>query len=140
MNYYPNNNNFYQGYPSYNNAYQPAPVISLQGKIVDSIDMVRANEVPFGGFGVFPKGDLSEIYIKSWNSNGTTQINTYKPVLNEEIKEVKPSDLRNELLEKIENLNQKLDLIMSGNGVKAGQTQVSAQQPAPAKDVKINAY
>ena len=90
MNYYPNN--FYQNY-SYGNMYQPQQaqpaVAALQGKVVDSVDMVRVNEVPFGGFGVFPKGDLSEIYVKSWNNNGTTQINTYKPIPVEETKEAK---------------------------------------------------
>lgn len=141
MNYYPNNN-FYQGYSNYNNTYQPAAttINTLQGKIVDSIDMVRANEVPFGGFGIFPKGDLSEIYIKSWNSNGTTQINTYKPVPNEESIEVKESNLRNELLEKINDLNKRLDVIISGNGAKAEQTSVSATQPTAAKDVRVNAF
>jgi hypothetical protein len=67
MNYYPNNN-YYPNY-SYGNVYQPQQVqqavAALQGKVVDSIEMVKVNEVPFGGFGVFPKGDLSEIYIKS---------------------------------------------------------------------------
>ena len=66
MNYYPNN--YYNNY-SYANSYQPQSnqitIPSLQGKVVDSIDMVKVNEVPFGGFGVFPKGDLSEVYIKS---------------------------------------------------------------------------
>ena len=99
MNYYPNN--FYQNY-SYGNMYQPQQsqpaVAALQGKVVDSVDMVRVNEVPFGGFGVFPKGDLSEIYVKTWNNNGTTQINTYKPVPVEETKEVKEVSLRDELL------------------------------------------
>ena len=91
MNYYPNYNNpsnYYLNYP-YGNQYpstggmpqyqQPPPQtqpISLQtnlnGKIVDSEDVVRATEVPIGGYGIFPKADLSEIYIKSWN-------NRYKP-------------------------------------------------------------
>lgn len=138
MNYYPNN--YYQNY-SYGNMYQPQQaqqnIAALQGKVVDSIDMVRANEVPFGGFGVFPKGDLSEIYIKSWNNNGTTQINTYKLVPMEETKEVKESSLRDELLEKINALNQKLDVLMNT----APQQQASTQpSPAPAKEVKINAY
>lgn len=141
MNYYPNNN-FYQGYSNYNNTYQPAAmaVNTLQGKVVDSIDMVRANEVPFGGFGIFPKGDLSEVYVKSWNSNGTTQINTYKPVPNEEPQEVKENNLKNELFEKINDLNKKLDILIGGNGAKEEQTSAKAQEPAAAKDVRVNAY
>ena len=138
MNYYPNN--YYQNYSYGNNMYQPQQsqpmVAALQGKIVDSVDMVRVNEVPFGGFGVFPKGDLSEIYVKSWNNNGTTQINTYRPVPIEDVKETKGVSVRDELLEKINVLNEKLDALMN-TVPKQGD---APAQPAAAKDVKINAY
>ena len=100
MNCYPNNN-FYQNY-SYGNQMIPQ-IPTIQGKVVDNAEMVKVSEVPFGGFGVFPKGDLSEIYVKSWNSNGTTQINTYKPIPAEEIKEVDP---HKELIEKIDELSK----------------------------------
>ena len=137
MNYYPNN--FYQNY-SYGNMYQPQQaqpaVAALQGKVVDSVDMVRVNEVPFGGFGVFPKGDLSEIYVKSWNNNGTTQINTYKPIPIEETKEAKEISSRDELLEKINALNEKLDALMNSTAKQAP----APVTPAAAKDVKVNAY
>ena len=124
MNYYPNN--FYQNY-SYGNNYQAG----LQGKVVDSVDMVRANEVPFGGFGIFPKGDLSEVYVKSWNNNGTTQIITYRPVPVEEVKEAK-----DELIEKITALNAKLDAVI-GSTAKPEEKSVA---PAAAKDVNVHAY
>lgn len=139
MNYYPNN--FYQNY-SYGNQYQTQmpqqPIAALQGKVVDSVDMVRVNEVPFGGFGVFPKGDLSEIYIKSWNNNGTTQINTYRPVPVEETQEAKQISSRDELLEKINALNEKLDVLMN-----SGANQATAPEKpvtAASKEVKLNAY
>ena len=58
MNYYPNN--FYQNYP-YGNMYsQPqsqaqtpmtAAPTTLQGKVVDSEEIVKVTEVPFGGYG-----------------------------------------------------------------------------------------
>ena len=83
MNYYPNN--FYSNY-SYNSNLAAVPANGLQGKVVDSEDVVRATEVPFGGYGVFPKADLSEIFIKNWNSNGTTQIISYRPVVRQEEK------------------------------------------------------
>lgn len=135
MNYYPNNNNYY---PNYNYQPQQQTIGTLQGKVVDGIDMVKINEVPFGGFGVFPKGDLTEVYIKSWNNNGTTQINTYKLVPTEESKEAKENSSRNELLEKIDTLNQKLDLLMNTT---QNQQQTQAKNTSNAeKEVKINAY
>ena len=72
MSYYPTN--FYGNYPY--NQYQSFPSIPqqqqpsfLQGKIVDSIDVVKATDVPVGGYSIFPKADFSEMYIKSWNNN-----------------------------------------------------------------------
>lgn len=113
MNYYPNN--FYSNYP-YNNTYpqqqvsapvqSPAPSNALQGKIVDGEDMVKATEVPFGGYGVFPKADLSEVFIKTWNNNGTTQIISYRPIITEKQEEKSIHDV---LLEKMNNIEQKLE-------------------------------
>ena len=88
MSYYP------YGVQQYSPIYQPQyqmqqqstqqPSSGLNCKIVDSLEVSKIQEVPFGSFGVFPKGDLSEIYIKSWNGDGTTKIITYKPeVINE---------------------------------------------------------
>lgn len=118
MNYYPNN--LYQNY-SYpntnnyipqiqNNQYaQPQP--QLQGKVVESEDMVKISEIPFGTYGVFPKADLNEIYIKTWNNNGTTKILTYKPIELEEKEEVDTNAL---LLARIESIESKLDKITEG--------------------------
>lgn len=112
MNYY--NPNFYQNYPyaaatPYQSQPAPAPQ-PLNGKLVDSEDIVRATEVPIGGYGVFPKADLSEIYIKSWNQNGTTNIVTFKPVIPPPIEE---GNSNKEILERIKNLENKMDEILA---------------------------
>ena len=138
MNYYPNN--YYQNYP-YGNSYQQQSqqiIPALQGKVVDSPDMVRVSEVPFGGFGVFPKGDLSEIYVKSWNNNGTTQINTYKPIPTEENKESQEQISTNELLEKINALSEKVDVLIKGFAKPQITNNISNSEKV--KDVNVNAY
>lgn len=88
---------------------------ALNGKIVDSEDIVKATEVPIGGYGIFPKADLSEIYIKSWNNNGTTSIITFKPIVQEE-PSVIPQQISNDeiskVLQKIELLENKLDMLL----------------------------
>lgn len=128
MNYY--NPNYYMNYP-YNNQYpvtnqqpqqmfttmppqQPAPQ-GLNGKIVDSEDIVKATEVPIGGYGIFPKADLSEIYIKSWNSNGTTSIITFKPAASEApVTQAAPqSNEIEKVLQKIDALELKIDSLVS---------------------------
>lgn len=114
MSYYPTN--FYSNYPYNTNQYQqpqytfPQPQMqnTLQGKIVESEDMVRVADVPMGSYGIFPRADLSEIYVKTWNNNGTTSILSFQPVIKEEA--LKESSNNNEvLLEKINQLSEKLE-------------------------------
>ena len=51
-------------------------------KVVESIDMVKATDIPMdGNMYYFPKADNSEIYGKAWLPNGQTRILTFKPVL-----------------------------------------------------------
>lgn len=89
------------------------PPQALNGKIVDSADVVKATEVPIGGYGIFPKADLSEIYIKSWNNNGTTSVITFRPVSPEpQLAEIEDT-VMNVLVQKIDVLNGKLDAILT---------------------------
>ena len=125
MNIYPNN--FYSNY-QYHNAYPGNQFSSQQamnnfnsnlttpqnysmnllGKIVDGEDIVKATEVPLGSFGVFPKADLSEIYVKTWNSDGTAQIKKYKTVQEEAKQE---EDINALLLTKLTDIEKKLNSI-----------------------------
>ena len=63
--------------------------MSALGKMVDSIDVVKATDIPMDGNAYyFPKADGTEVYCKQWLQNGTTRILTFKPV-----SEDKPSNL-----------------------------------------------
>ena len=56
--------------------------MSALGKMVDSIDVVKATDIPMdGNVYYFPKADGTEVYCKQWFQNGTTRILTFKPVL-----------------------------------------------------------
>lgn len=105
-NYSPYN---YMNYP-YQPVQQQQQVSGLNGKIVDSADVVKATEVPMGGYGIFPKADLSEVYIKSWNNNGTTSIITFKPVAVPSAQE--PVVSSNDIINKLNELENKLDSII----------------------------
>ena len=62
-------------------AQQPS---GLSGEIVDGIDVVRAKNVDMSGRPTFyPKADLSEIYIKQLQADGTSRIVTYKAAMPE---------------------------------------------------------
>ena len=55
--------------------------MSALGKMVDSIDVVKATDIPMDGNSYyFPKADGTEVYCKQWLQNGTTRILTFKPV------------------------------------------------------------
>ena len=67
--------------------------MNVIGKIVDSIDVVKATDVPMDGkMYYFPKADGTEIFGKQWQSNGTTRILTFKPVLDAETNNVSNAD------------------------------------------------
>ena len=92
----------------------PAP--GLNGKLVDSADVVKATEVPIGGYGIFPKADLSEIYVKSWNNDGTTNLVTFKPIIppveTVAVESQQMIDI-NAILDKISILENKLDAVLN---------------------------
>lgn len=120
------NPNYFNQYPQYQPMYQPAPQMSqpymdrlsqLQaqaqqiqaapmptgnqfapiGKVVESIDIVKATDIPMDGNAYyFPKADGSEIFSKRWMLNGTTQILSYKPVLEAQTNISPPNNLNTE--------------------------------------------
>lgn len=83
----------------------------LNGKVVDSADLITANDVPMdGNVAVFPKRDFSEIYAKSWKADGTIQTIVYKPVLEQKESEATntmPVDL-NGLYEDIRAIREEM--------------------------------
>lgn len=63
---------------------------NLQGKIVDSVDVVKAMDIPLdGSVSYFPLTDGSAIISKQLQSDGTSRTIIYKPTENEKEKSVK---------------------------------------------------
>ena len=55
------------------------------GKIVDSVDIVKATDIPMdGSMYYFPKADGSMVFGKQWLANGQTRILTFKASLDED--------------------------------------------------------
>ena len=124
-NFYPNNfNNMNSPYMNYNNQQGIMNQMGLNGRIVDSEEMGRGTEVPIGGYGVFPKADFSEIYMKIWNNNGTTNLIKYQPVL-EKNKTEQIADLNasvGKIMERLDQLENRLTEMLN----------------VPGKDQKVN--
>jgi hypothetical protein len=67
---------------------QPQTQYQPLGKVVDSVDVVKATDIPMDGNAYyFPKADGTEVYMKRWLANGTTEITAYKPILDKENKQ-----------------------------------------------------
>lgn len=94
----PQTNNYIPQYQPYQQAYNPMQNIQrfqqpqqpeqmqqgIFGKVVQSQDMIVANDVPMNGsVAFFPKSDLSEIYAKQWSSDGTISTMVFKPNQND---------------------------------------------------------
>lgn len=60
---------------------QPTMNNLLCGRIVNSRDDIKPNEVPMdGSLAIFPINNGSSIVTKQWNSDGTIRTNEYKKV------------------------------------------------------------
>lgn len=84
MNYTPNYGTYqYNPMASYQRYQQPEPTQGISGRVVQTVETINPNEVPMdGSVAFFPKQDLTEIYAKSWNADGTICTLTFKPALN----------------------------------------------------------
>ena len=72
---------------------------SLNGEIVDSVDVVRAKNVDMSGNPTFyPKSDMTEIYAKQLQADGTSRIITYKAVMPDDPKPVEQSSVNLEAM------------------------------------------
>ena len=62
-------------------SYMQQALQRINGRVVQSADMITANDVPMdGSVAFFPTQDLSEIYAKSWDANGKIVTRLFKPV------------------------------------------------------------
>lgn len=102
--------------PIINQPTQPQPYIptiqpinnptSLLGKAVESVDVVKAMDIPFdGSISYFPLTDGSAIITKQLQTDGTSKMVVYKPV-----QEDKKDAIQFATLEDIENAINDLDL------------------------------
>lgn len=103
---------------------------TLQGKVVDSIDVVKATDVDMSGNVTFyPKADLTEIYTKQLQMDGTSRILTYKISQPEAEKTESTQVVTLEMLDGlIDNLKQ--DLLNEISGIKQMIPQIQvAEKP-----------
>lgn len=97
--------------------------MNVFGKIVDSVDVVKATDVPMdGSMYYFPKADGTEIFGKQWLSNGQTRILTFKPVFednpnnvssnNEKFKISLSDEVTDVFMKRFDELEKRIDDLM----------------------------
>lgn len=65
---------------------QSQPIMTLQGKTIDSLDVAKAIDFPFdGSISYFPLIDGTAIVTKQLQNDGKSKITIYKPVNPEEV-------------------------------------------------------
>ena len=131
MNYYPSYNQFYgqtipqgmpkmqpmqpveQQFPQYSQTQQIyRQPVGLQGKSVDSIEVVKAMDIPLdGSISYFPIADGTAIVTKQLQQDGSSKTIVYKPVIEEETEESLPKYITveelDESLKKVDNSSLK---------------------------------
>lgn len=92
--------------------YQPITFQGIQGRIVDNIDVVKATEISLdGSVSYFPIADGSAIVTKQLQSDGTSRLVVYKPVIAETPKNITNEEFEKEitsLKKQIEEINKRL--------------------------------
>lgn len=92
--------------------YQPITFQGIQGRIVDNIDVVKATEISLdGSVSYFPIADGSAIVTKQLQTDGTSKLMVYKPVITETPKNITNEEFEKEiskLREEIEKINKRL--------------------------------
>lgn len=56
----------------------------LNGRVVDDISTVNANEIPMdGNIAIFPQRDMKVIHVRRWKNDGTIESTRYEPILDD---------------------------------------------------------
>ena len=105
--------------PIYQPSQNPIQQVSgINGKIVDSIEVVKATDIPMDGNShYFPKADGTEIYIKKWLPNGSTEVKTFRAVEDIPVEEEPKIDFNafeNNIVDRLESIEDRIEKLQKG--------------------------
>lgn len=115
--------------------------MNVIGKIVDSVDVVKATDVPMdGNMYYFPKADGTEIFGKQWLSSGQTRILTFKPVFDDDTNNVSNTEEKLKLglsdeatevfMKRFDELEKRLDDFMAKSTTKTTTSRAKKEADA----------
>lgn len=125
--------------------FQSQQLPQLIGRPVNQVEEITANDVPMNApYALFPKSDLSEIYLKSWTANGTIQTIAFKPVqMNQadnslrnqsELKIGLTDDVTQALMSQFEELKSKIDRLEQSMSGSFGTVRTKTKTSTTKKD------
>lgn len=125
--------------------FQSQQLPQLIGRPVNQVEEITANDVPMNApYALFPKSDLSEIYLKSWTANGTIQTIAFKPVqMNQadnslrnqsELKIGLTEDVTQALMSQFEELKNKIDRLEQSVSGNSGAVRTKSKTSTVKKD------
>lgn len=125
--------------------FQSQQLPQLIGRPVNQVEEITANDVPMNApYALFPKSDLSEIYLKSWTANGTIQTIDFKPVqMNQadnslrnksELKIGLTEDVTQALMSQFEELKNKIDRLEQSMSGSSGTIRTKSKTSTVKKD------
>lgn len=96
-----------------NTANSPQPVWNrpafptLPGKLINSLQDVKPNEIPFDGSpSIFPASDFSCIFVKAWGQDGNIQTVKYVPEQQQQPSQQQPSNEYASIIARIDGLEE----------------------------------
>lgn len=115
--------------------------MNVIGKIVDSIDVVKATDVPMdGSMYYFPKADGTEIFGKQWLANGQTRILTFKPVFEDNLNNLSSDaeklkiglsdDVTDAFMKRFDDIEKRLDEFATKSAAKTSTSRVKKEADA----------
>lgn len=117
--------------PQLQNSFVGSQTFTPLGKIVESIDIVKATDIPMdGNCYYFPKADGTEVYAKRWLSNGTTEVVTYKPSM-EAVpaqESLEQKTLHGDILEKLDGIEERIGKIEKSLGNRSTQVRSKKEE------------
>lgn len=91
------------------------PPAQFVGRYVDDISNVMPNEVPMDGrMALFPKKDLTEVYLKGWNANG--EMKTFRYILDQSLMSAPAQTQETDISKILDRLDQLEEQIKTNTG------------------------
>ena len=118
---------------------QSPQFVGLNGRIVDSPESIMASEVPMDGtFAIFPKRDMSEVYVKYWTGDGKIATIGFKPITDLHTDTLSPnqqnvkfdeiSSVLGGIYEKVDTLSSKVDEMLKTKASPRSKKEVNADE------------